>query len=692
MNGDKKKILLVDDDPLIRKLTKTTLAEEEFKILEAETGEQALKITEEEKPDLILLDIKLPGKDGFQVCRQIKQDDRIRSTYVIILTGEPTEDMREKGKKAGADDYFTKPFSPIELIQKVHKVFGDQILEIEEEESGDEIDEELLSTQEIEKRFRTPQEIRQFKEEQLLMYALDLSKLHRKELKKTRELKKAYQKLKEIEKMKDVFIALVSHELRTPLSIIKGYSYLLQEVLNKSSLEQDVSGFMKPITKATDRLENLIGELLDFSHMKSGLLTFQKKEINLPNILNLIIKEYKSQFDSKQIKIITDIQEDIRPIKADYERLKEAFAHFVKNALNFTKPGGTFKITYRDEGIWVEVKFIDTGRGISQEEIEKIFNPFYQSANFLTREVGGMGLGLSIAKHIIEDHGGNIQVESKVNEGTTFTVKIPRSYQDAKEIVAELKQTYPRKIEQLSKDLKATQEQLLAYAQELSSVYAREKQRTEQLEETLNALERTYIQTIAALSRSIDIKDAYYSGHTDRVSFYAQCIARRLNPELLHDRNFKYSLLLHDIGKIGVAEEILKKVDKLTDEEWHIVRGHPAKAVEILKDVEFLSPALNTVRSHHERWDGKGYPDGLKGEEIPLPARIISVADSFDAMTTDRPYRQGISLEEAREEIKRQSGFQFDPEVVNCFLDVWEEIKEFAAKAKKTEMKSSGVS
>ncbi|MCD4785723.1 MAG: HD-GYP domain-containing protein [Candidatus Eremiobacteraeota bacterium] len=196
-------------------------------------------------------------------------------------------------------------------------------------------------------------------------------------------------------------------------------------------------------------------------------------------------------------------------------------------------------------------------------------------------------------------------------------------------------------------------------------------------------MEKTYVKTIAALSRTVDLKDAYIGGHTDRVAFYARTIAKRLNPELLQDRNFKYSLLLHDIGKTGVAEQIMGKVEKLTDEEWQILRGHPEKGVEILKEVEFLSPALRSVRSHHERWDGKGYPDSLNGEEIPLVARIIALADSFDAMTTNRPYRKGMSFEQAKEEILQQSGHQFDPEVVKNFFLSWEEIKNFAKLVKQ---------
>lgn len=682
MLNKRKRILLVDDEEFIRKLTRATLTSANYDIQEAENGRQALEMAREIQPDLILLDVTMPGISGYEVCKKIKEDPHLNA-HVVMLTGNTEEWVREKGIEAGADDFFIKPFSPVQLLNKVHSYFYKENIESEASVLPESRQRHEVTSVLENHRIQTREELSKLEKEQLMLYAMDLSKIYQNEFEKTRELNKAYEKLKEMEKMKDIFIALVSHELRTPLSIIKGYLYLLQEVLNKSSLRDDISGFLTPIFKATDRLEELMGELLDFSRMKSGLMTFEKKEIHLPSLLNLIIEDYQSQFDAKDIKTKVEFEGDFRPIKADYERLKEALSHFVHNALNFTDSGGKFDVRCRDEGIWVLIEFEDTGRGIPEDKREKIFSPFYQVADFLTRDVGGMGLGLSIAKHVVEDHGGSVSLESQVGKGSKFTVKLPRSYQDAREIVAELKRTYPRQIEELSKNLKDTQEQLLAYAHELSEVFARERKRSEQLEETLNAMERTYVKTIAALSRTVDLKDAYIGGHTDRVAFYARTIAKRLNPELLHDRNFKYSLLLHDIGKTGIAEQIMGKVEKLTDEEWQILKGHPEKGVEILKEVEFLAPALRSVRSHHERWDGKGYPDGLKGEEIPLVARIIAVADSFDAMTTNRPYRKGMSFELAKEEIIRQSGHQFDPEVVKNFLLSWEGIKNFAKLVKQ---------
>ncbi|MDQ7823170.1 MAG: response regulator [Candidatus Eremiobacteraeota bacterium] len=665
-----KTILLVDDEHIIRKLARSTIESQGYRILEASDGQEALEIAREEKPNLVLLDITMPKMSGFEVCKILKEDTATKDTIIIMVTGDLSEEHKIKGIDSGADDFFVKPFSPIELLNKIR----------ERLEDGGEIvrlDKSPRAMAEMNSLKADPElkgELIHLERGQLLLYANDLGKIYQEELKKASELKMAYQRLKDMEKMKDAFISLVSHELRTPLSIIKGYIGLINEVMKSRHVGSDLHEFMKAITQASEKLESLIQELLDFSKMKSGLIFFEKEEISLPGILELVVNEHMAEAMRKNIDLTLSLKSDFRPLRADRARLREAFGHLVKNAVSFTPSYGKIAVDAVDEGVWVKVKVMDTGKGIPVEDLDNIFSPFYQSMEFLTRDVSGIGLGLTITKHIIEDHGGYIKLESTVGKGTAFTVALPRSYMDAKEIVAELQSRYPQKIDSLSSGIEIAEKELLLYAQEMSTLYNAEKIKNEQLVDTLNELEVTYVQTIAALAQAIDVKDAYKGGHTGRVSFYAKCIATQHNPAILKEKEFVYSLLLHDVGKIGVAEDILGKAGKLSDEEWEKIKSHPEMGARIVGQVKFLSPAISSVRSHHERWDGKGYPDGLKREEIPLSARIISVADAFDAMTSERPYRNRVTKEEAREEIIKNSGVQFDPAVVESFLNAWPEI------------------
>jgi putative nucleotidyltransferase with HDIG domain len=205
-------------------------------------------------------------------------------------------------------------------------------------------------------------------------------------------------------------------------------------------------------------------------------------------------------------------------------------------------------------------------------------------------------------------------------------------------------------------------------------------------------LEETYLSTIESLAKAFEAKDRYNKGHMERVLEYGLAIASELDPNLLNDDVLKLSLLFHDIGKIEVPDYILNKPAKLTVEEYEIIKRHPVAGEEILKPVKFLQEVAKVIRQHQERWDGKGYPDGLKGEEIHLYARIVAVADAFDAMTSDRSYRKAMKIEDAVEEILRNSGSQFDPKVVEAFyraykngLIVVENISENTENNQKTE-------
>ena len=204
-------------------------------------------------------------------------------------------------------------------------------------------------------------------------------------------------------------------------------------------------------------------------------------------------------------------------------------------------------------------------------------------------------------------------------------------------------------------------EQLLLYARDLRHLL--------EIERCQRALvQEAYRETVAALATALETKDTGTRAHSQRVQQYALELARAMQPNLVVDPGAEYGFLLHDVGKIGIPDRVLRKRGPLSEQERRLMQTHPILGEQMLGGVAFLrGPGLDIVRSHHERWDGYGYPDGMMEEEIPLPARIFAVADTLDAMTSDRPYRRALPWQQAHEEIRRESGKQFDPDVVDAF-------------------------
>jgi HD-GYP domain-containing protein (c-di-GMP phosphodiesterase class II) len=202
--------------------------------------------------------------------------------------------------------------------------------------------------------------------------------------------------------------------------------------------------------------------------------------------------------------------------------------------------------------------------------------------------------------------------------------------------------------------------QLERYAADLRETFKQERARARELN-------RSYRATVRALANAVEARDAYTGRHAERVAAYGLEIAAAMGIDIVESAEMEFGFLLHDVGKVAVPDAILFKTTALSEEEYALIRQHPLTGWEILREIDFLGEAKLVVRHHHERWDGRGYPDGLRDEDIPLAARVFAVADTLDALTTDRPYRPASPFAEARAIIRRVSGSQFDPGVVEAF-------------------------
>lgn len=196
------------------------------------------------------------------------------------------------------------------------------------------------------------------------------------------------------------------------------------------------------------------------------------------------------------------------------------------------------------------------------------------------------------------------------------------------------------------------------------------KQINEELADSKELLEKSYLESIEVLRRTVEVKDVYTRGHSDRVSEYSLLIGEKLNLPPEQMKTLKIGALFHDIGKIGIPDAILLKTDKLTDDEYSEIKNHPAIGAHILSNASIFADIIPIVKHHHERYDGKGYPARLAGENIPYLARIVAVADTFDAMTSRRSYRQALDFDYTTNEIERCKGTQFDPAIADVFLEI----------------------
>jgi putative nucleotidyltransferase with HDIG domain len=231
-----------------------------------------------------------------------------------------------------------------------------------------------------------------------------------------------------------------------------------------------------------------------------------------------------------------------------------------------------------------------------------------------------------------------------------------------------------QEIESLYQQTTAANKALNSYLNELAKAKEELKIKNSALTKFYNEIQTGYLQTVMALANSIEAKDPYTRGHCQRVMEISCEMAKRMGFSDDEIEDLRYAAILHDIGKIGVSASIINKEEKLSDEEYHEIKKHPLIAYNILKEVEFIKKGLNAILEHHERYDGKGYPYGIKADCISKFGRILCVADAFDAMTTDRPYKKGMKMNRAIKEIEKCKGTHFDPVIADIFIEMSKQI------------------
>jgi len=371
-------IMVVEDDPNSLKMVSDMLIVEGYKVRAALSSKQALKSAFANPPDLILLDIKMPGMDGFEMCQMLKQDERTAECPVIFVSGLQAITDKVRGFQVGGVDFITKPLQREEVLARV-------------------------SAQ------------------------LELSQTRQQLEEHARELSEANLKLQELDKLKNMFIASMSHELRTPMNSIIGFTGIMLQGLT-GELNEKQEDYLSRVSKSGQHLLALITDVIDISKVEAGQLVVSPQHFSLKEVIDEAIENTQPKANKKQLKLEVDAT-NWPEIYTDYHRLLQCLLNYLSNAIKFTEQG-TVTVIVRERNNDVEIAVQDTGIGIAEADIPKLFTAFERIDSHLKIIAGGTGLGLYLTKKIVTDLlQGTVAVESQVGKGSTFFIRIPKELQ-----------------------------------------------------------------------------------------------------------------------------------------------------------------------------------------------------------------------------------------------------------------------
>lgn len=379
MKAEKAKLLIVDDSSNNRSAISYWLDKENYEILHAVDGLSALKIIETFVPDIILLDYNLPGMDGIEVCQRIRADEKIPFIPIVMMSSYAPE-ASVMALEQGADEFIIMPVKPAELKSRISAM-------------------------------------------------LRLKKAVSESL----ELSKQNKKLQELDKIKSNFLSKVSHELKTPLQAILGYADILFEGL-QGELNYPQKLMVKQIKDSGRRLLNLINQLLDFDQIDKGEFVTSKEVFTVESVFDYLLQAMTPFAMRRKVNLNFVLESKNIQIESDKNIVQKILMNVISNSIKFSRENNKVIITASEkEGEIIEFKIIDEGIGILKSNIAYIFDKFWQGDDSITRNYGGLGIGLALAKRLVKILNGEILVESKPNKGSTFTIYIPKEFKEKPE-------------------------------------------------------------------------------------------------------------------------------------------------------------------------------------------------------------------------------------------------------------------
>lgn len=620
MNSDthftpqKSTILIADDDPFARQMLRSLLGQEGHLLLEAESGDQALSIALAHLPDLVLLDIMMPNLDGFEVCARLRAAPQAREMPILLITSLEDRESRLRGLDIGADGFLSKPFDHAELLAQVRTITR-------------------------------------------------LSRYRRLLIEQER-----YQRLVTLSPDGIAVVSATGCFLLVNPMLIK----LLGVTTPEELLNQKVTNYLSP--ESIENYDKYLAALgKSTSQSDRGEITILGQHKN-----RLAVELSVSHFDGLEKNATLLIFRDITERKvAEIRTQRQVIQLTSLNTIGLA-------ITASLELNTTLARLLDNM--ISHLPIDAASVLMVNSRTGLFEPAATKGINLPMSAHLLlRSDEGLAGIAFQTQQPVTavpFTAKDVRCVRDR--VLATRFGSYfalPLRargkvlgvIELLRHDHFKPNSEWWLYVEALSvqaALAIHTATMFEQLQSANAELTYAYNATIEGWSHALDLRDQETEGHSVRVTDLTLRLAQQLRLPVDTLDHIRRGALLHDIGKMGVPDRILLKPGPLNTEEWAIMRQHPIYAYEWLSRIPFLHPALDIPYAHHERWDGSGYPCGLKGEQIPFSARIFAVVDVWDALRSKRPYRMPWTDEQVIAHLKQLSGVHFDPQIVQSFIDL----------------------
>ncbi len=576
--------------------------------------------------------------------------------------------------------------------------------------------------------------------------------------------------LKNANKLKMNYISNLSHELKTPLTSIKAYVESLKDHISDPTFEEK-NDFLEVISNETDRLIRMVNKVLDISKIEFGQRSLKRKVFDLAPLIKEVKSSMQPYLIDKRLSLVVDLKPDLPMVDGDDDLIRQVFINLIGNAIKFSNEGTSIYIEAVEDAVSVRITIRDEGVGIPEENIKNIFRQFYQVPG---SKGGGVGLGLAIVKNIIEQHGGFINVTSRVGEGSRFSFTLPKEHHfndllgylfNSMEAREEIQEMFQLAVKVIAEMLSVKMVSMMLLDQEKKELFIKvayglgeevvEKVRvplgggiagkvvesgkpllvrdversgvkgapnnpqyetkslisvplkigtvvigvinvnnktngqpfndddlallvsmSERLAKVIERMRtaedsRAFLkETIQSLSSLLDTHESDTAGLLKMLVKWSVNVARKLRLSEKEIQVVQYVSSVHDVGMTCVSDRILRKTLELTHDELDEIRKHPQKGAAIMRPLEFVELVSQNILFHHERIDGKGYPMGLKGDQIPIGSRIIGVLDAYAAMISDKPYRKRMTPDEAVGELIHHSGTQFDQKVVAAFIEV----------------------